>query len=79
MQRVDQVTVEQARAIQSFSPASWTITSTPEGWVVRRGDAELIGTNTRRRRLFKTVDAAVRRLREEVGVREFRVIDETTT
>lgn len=68
-----EITVEQARAVQLFAPGAWTLTRTAEGWVCRKGDAILIGINTRRPRVFKTTDAAIRRLREEAGATEFRV------
>lgn len=67
------ITVEQARAVQAFSPASWTITETPEGWLVHRGQATLIGINSRRPRIFKSLDRAVRRLAVEAGVTRFNV------
>ena len=68
-----QITVEQARAVNAFAPGAWTLRQTPEGWLAMRGDATLIGVNSRRPRLFKSLDRAVGRLRAEVGVRDFRV------
>jgi hypothetical protein len=67
------LTVEQARAVHSFSPGAWLLRQTPEGWLAMRGDATLIGTNTRRPRVFKSLDKAVGRLQVEVGARDFRV------
>lgn len=67
------LTVEQARAVNSFSPGAWLLRQTPEGWLAMRGDATLIGTNTRRPRVFKSLDKAVCRLRAEVGAKDFRV------
>ena len=67
------ITVEQARAVMAFAPGAWTLSETPEGWLARRGDATLIGINTRKPRIFKSLDRAVRRLRDEVGARDFRV------
>ena len=67
------ITVEQARAVQAFSPASWTITETPEGWLVHRGQATLISVNSRRPRVFKSLDRAVRRLAAEANVFNFTV------
>lgn len=71
------LTVEQARAVNSFSPGAWLLRQTPEGWLAMRGDATLIGTNTRRPRVFKSLDKAVCRLRAEVGAKDFRVETET--
>lgn len=68
-----EITVEQARAVMPCAPGAWTLCETPEGWLARRGDATLIGINTRRPRIFKCLDRAVRRLKEEVGARDFRV------
>lgn len=67
------ITVEQARAVNLFSPGSWTLTETPKGWLVHRGEATLVGVNTRRPRIFKSLDGAVKRLVAETGVKEFRV------
>lgn len=65
------MTVAQARAVQSFSPGRWLLAETPEGWIARRGDSVLYGSNTGRVRTFKSVDSAVRRLRAELGATEF--------
>jgi hypothetical protein len=73
MRNPTHITVEQARAVNLFSPGSWTLTETPEGWLVHRGEATLIGVNTRRPRIFKSLDSAVKRLAAEVGVKEFKV------
>jgi hypothetical protein len=67
------ITVQQARAVQEFSPASWTITETPSGWVVHRGDAVLISTRSKETRTFSSLDKAVKRLGEEIGVYEFKL------
>ena len=71
--RTSTITVEQARAVNLFSPGTWTLTETPEGWLVHRGEATLIVVNTRRPRIFKSLDRAVKRLTAEVGAKEFKV------
>ena len=71
--RLDHITIQQARAVNAFSPATWTISETPEGWKVMRGNATLISSNSRRDRLFASVETAIRRLKAEVGITEFRV------
>jgi hypothetical protein len=68
-----QITVEQARAVNAFAPGAWTLRQTPEGWLAMRGDATLIGVNSRKPRLFKSRDRAVGRLRAAGGVHDFRV------
>jgi hypothetical protein len=67
------LTVEQARALHSFSPGTPLLRQTPKGWLAMRGETTLIGTNTRRPRMFKSLDKAVSRLQVEVGVKNFRV------
>jgi hypothetical protein len=69
------ITVEQARAVQLFNPGAWTIQRTPEGWICRKGDALLVGINTRKPRVFKTTDGAIKRLKAEAGATEFRVLE----
>ena len=71
--RLDQMTIDQARAISAFSPGAWTLSETPEGWIARRGSAVLISSNSRKVRHFATVDTAIRRLRSEAGVKNFNV------
>lgn len=71
--RLDQMTIDQARAISAFSPGAWTLSETPEGWIARRGSAVLISSNSRKVRHFATVDTAIRRLRSEAGVKDFKV------
>ena len=71
--RLEHITIQQARAVNAFSPATWTISETPEGWKVMRGHATLISSNSRRDRLFASVETAIRRLKAEVGITEFRV------
>lgn len=71
--RLDQMTIDQARAISAFSPGAWTLSETPEGWIARRGSAVLISSNSRKVRHFATVDTAIRRLRSEAGVNDFKV------
>lgn len=73
MKRLDQVTVQQARAINAFSPASWTISETPDGWVVHRGKTVLISSVSKKVRTFASVDTAIRRLKAEVGITQFSV------
>lgn len=70
---LDQVTVQQARAVHSFNPADWTISQTPEGWIVHRGSAVLVSTVSKRARVFASVDTAIRRLKVEVGIMNFKV------
>lgn len=70
---LDRITILQARAVNAFSPAPWTIFETPEGWLVRRGQAVLISTVTKKARLFASVDTAVRRLKAEISATEFKV------
>lgn len=67
------VTVEQARAVHAFSPVAWTISETPDGWLVHCGESVLISSVSRKPRLFRSVDTAVRRLGIEVGIKEFKV------
>lgn len=67
------ITVEQARAVMTFAPGDWLLIETPEGWIAKRGNATLIGINSRTPRIFKNLERAVRRLQQEAGARNFKV------
>jgi hypothetical protein len=71
--QLDKITIQQARAVNSFNPSTWTICETPEGWKVKRGRATLISSNSKQERVFATVETAIRRLKAEVGITEFHV------
>jgi hypothetical protein len=72
-QMKQQLTIEQARAVHAISPVPWKLVETSEGWTVETGEARLVVTNGRRPRVFKTLEAAVRQLRDRVGVTNFQV------
>lgn len=71
--QLDRITIQQARAVNAFSPSTWTISETPDGWKVKRGRATLIASNSRQDRVFASVETAIRRLKAEVGITEFHV------
>ena len=60
-------------AVHAISPVPWKLVETSEGWTVETGEARLVVTNGRRPRVFKTLEAAVRQLRDRVGVTNFQV------
>jgi len=72
-EQMKQLTIEQARAVHAISPVPWKLVETSEGWTVETGEAKLVVTNGRRPRVFKSLEAAVRQLRERVGVTNFQV------
>ncbi len=72
-EQMKQLTIEQARAVQAISPVQWRLVETSEGWTVETGEAKLVVTNGRRPRVFKTIEAAVRQLRDRIGVTDFQV------
>lgn len=72
-EQMKQLTIEQARAVQAISPVPWRLVETSEGWTVETGEAKLVVTNGRRPRVFKTIEAAVRQLRDRIGVTDFQV------
>ena len=65
------INVEQVRR-RSYD-AGWTLSETDLGWIARTEDATLVCVNEKKIRYFKSLDRAVARLREEIGVREFEV------
>lgn len=67
------ITVGKARASNVDSPSSWTFLETHEGWLAMCGDATLFSMNSRKPRVFKSLDCAINRLRAEVGVFSFTV------
>lgn len=72
-EQMKQLTIEQARAVHALSPVPWKLVETAEGWTVETGQAMLVVTNGRRPRVFKTLEAAVKQLRDRVGVTNFQV------
>ena len=72
-EQMKQLTIEQARAVHALSPVPWKLVETSEGWTVETGEARLVVTNSRRPRVFKTLEAAVKQLRDRVGVTNFQV------
>jgi hypothetical protein len=72
-EQMKQLTIEQARAVHAISPVPWKLVETSEGWTVQTGEAKLVVTNGRRPRVFKTMEAAVRQLRDQIGVKSFQV------
>ena len=72
-EQMKQLTIEQARAVQAISQVQWKLVETSEGWTVQTGEAKLVVTNGRRLRVFKSLEAAVRQLRDRVGVTNFQV------
>ena len=72
-EQMKQLTIEQARAVHAISPVLWKLVETSEGWTVETGEAKLVVTNGRRPRVFKSLEAAVRQLRDRVGVTNFQV------
>jgi len=72
-EQMKELTIEQARAVHAISPVPWRLVETSEGWTVETGEARLVVTNGRRLRVFKTLEAAVRQLRDRVGVTNFQV------
>lgn len=71
--RLDRMTVREARAVNAFNPTVWTLAETPEGWIVRRGESVLISSVTKKVRHFASVDTAIRRLKAEAGITEFKI------
>lgn len=73
-QSLTAINVAQARAIAQFAPGRWTLAELADGgWIARRGDSVLHACNSRKPRRFGSVDTAIRRLTEELGVIEFVV------
>ena len=63
------------RKVRERGPAAfaWTFVEVPEGWIVKFGDTTLITENARHPRVFSNLTRAVSRLKNELGVTEFRV------
>jgi hypothetical protein len=68
------ITIQEARAVERFSPGQWTVSEVDGGgWTVRRGDTVLYAKNGRQPRIFRSLDTVIRNLREEIGVTAFQV------
>jgi hypothetical protein len=56
----------------------WILSEVERGYTARCGDAVLYTVNSRKPRVFRTLDTAVRKLRDEIGVTKFEVIVKDT-
>lgn len=70
MMESNYINVEQVRKAPA---APWTFEETEQGWMARFGSRTLICVNAKKVRYFKSLDRAVRKLGDEVGVRKFEV------
>lgn len=69
---MDRMTVREARAINADA-ADWLLSQTPDGWIARCNGATLVTVHSKRPRTFVDLNLAISRLKEEVGVRHFRL------
>jgi hypothetical protein len=67
------MTVRDVRKEASSLGGGWTAVELCEGYALRCGDIELCTVNGREPRVFRTLDALKRTLKEEIGITEFKV------
>lgn len=74
MKALKRLTVKKMRSIDpGMLNGPWVVRELDEGFDVRCGDLILHSVNSRKPRIFKNLDTAFRNLRDELGVKEFRV------
>lgn len=66
------LTVLNARA--NAPSGDWTVFEVEGGFLVKCGDQILHSVHSGKPRLFKSMDTVVRKLREELGIVEFKVV-----
>ena len=60
---------------RNHSPAGeWIAVETDEGFIVKCGDDILHSVHSAKPRLFKSLDTVHRKMREELGITEFKVV-----
>lgn len=74
MKAFKHVTVQKVRRLgpDAFE-GEWVVTEMEDGYRVRCGEIVLHSVNSHKPRVFKSLDTAIRNLRDELGVKEFRV------
>jgi hypothetical protein len=69
---METITIRMVRR-RDVESKDWLFRETPEGWLVKFGDATLVTEHGKKPRFFTNLGRAVTRLREEVGVKRFSV------
>jgi len=72
---IRQMTVRAVRKHADQLAGDWTAVETEEGgsYTLRCGDIEVCTINTRKPRVFRSLDAVKQALKEEMGITEFKV------
>lgn len=73
MKSTTKLTVPKARVIEKIAPGYWRVVEDEKGWTVSRDEAVLYAVNSHKPRIFRTLTAVIRQLREEIGIRKFEV------
>ncbi|MBK4739200.1 hypothetical protein [Noviherbaspirillum pedocola] len=74
MQALKQLTIKKIRELPpEMAGGPWTVVEVERGFNARCGDYVLYSVNSHKPRLFRSLDTAFRNLRDELGVKEFRV------
>lgn len=78
MTTAQQMTVREFRKLGTGMPGEWTAAEDAGSgtYTVRCGAVELCTVNGRTPRKFRSLDAVRQALKEEIGVTEFRVVEE---
>ena len=77
MTTAQQMTVREFRKLGTGMPGEWIAAEDANGtYTVRCGDIELCTVNGRTPRKFRSLDAVRQALKEEIGVTEFRVVEQ---
>lgn len=74
MKALKHLTVKKMRSIDpQILRGPWVVLEVENGFAVRCGDLPLHSVNSNRPRIFRNLDTAFRNLRDELGVKEFKV------
>jgi hypothetical protein len=74
MKALTHLTVKKMRSIDpEILRGPWVVREVDDGFAVRCGDLVLHSVNSRKPRIFRNLDTAFRNLRDELGVKEFKV------
>ncbi|GAC1416500.1 MAG: hypothetical protein NVSMB6_18870 [Burkholderiaceae bacterium] len=74
MEAFKHVTVPELRKLgTSAAKGEWIVSKGESGYNARIGEIVLFSVNGKKPRVFKSLESASRHLRDELGVREFKV------
>lgn len=73
MKSTSYLTVPKARAVEQIARGRWRVVEDEKGWTAIREESVLYAVNSHKPKVFCTLIAVIRQLREEIGISRFEV------